>query len=524
MLIGGLALFLYGMNLMTNGLKSAAGGGLKSFLSSMTSNRWKAMLAGIGITAVIQSSSVTTVLAVGFVSAGLLQFQNTLGIILGANIGTTITAQIIAFKITKAALVIVSVGFLMSVAFRRKKIRETGNIILGLGLVFMGMNVMGEATEPLKYYEPFLNAMQNMDNPLWGILLGAVFTALVQSSSATTGVVIMMASQGLLGIEAGISLVIGANIGTCVTAMLSAIGKPRAAMQVAMSHVLFKVMGSLLWLAFIPQLGRLVYVITPNDLARQVANAHTVFNVVNAMLFIGFTVPIAKLVTIVLPVKNETEEQILPLLDSYYLSHVGLALDMVHQAIQKMGGRVAEITNEAINLVVSGNEQDLINLRHRDKIIDKEHAGILLFLQKLQQLELATHEANKLRNQIEAANILESIADLITTDLVEAANHRVDIGFNVSPETEKILSSLYNKSVIAYSDALNSFKQPLSSRHLLNGKTEFKEELANARNYLVSRLSDSNEHRIEIFRFESEILEVTRRLHSLSRRLIRKDI
>jgi len=217
---GGLAIFLYGMTVMTNGLKAAAGGNLKTFLSRMTSNRWKALLAGMSITAVIQSSSVTTVLAVGFVSAGLLQFQNTLGIILGANIGATITAQIIAFKVTKAALLLVIIGFLMNVSLQKRALKETGNIILGLGLVFLGMNLMGEGTGPLKTYQPFISAMQGLENPLWGVLFGFVFTAMVQSSSATTGVVITMASQGLIGINGGISLIIGANVGTCVTAVL----------------------------------------------------------------------------------------------------------------------------------------------------------------------------------------------------------------------------------------------------------------------------------------------------------------
>jgi len=196
LLVGGLALFLHGMNIMTDGLKAAAGSRMKAFLKSMTRNRWTSLLAGTGITAIIQSSSVTTVLAVGFVSAGLLSFQSTLGVILGANLGTTITAQIIAFKITSASWVMIAFGYLFSIVFARKSYKDIGTIILGLGMVFLGMSVMGEATEPLKTYPPFIELMKGLDNYFLAIIIGTLFTAAVQSSSATTGVVIILASQG----------------------------------------------------------------------------------------------------------------------------------------------------------------------------------------------------------------------------------------------------------------------------------------------------------------------------------------
>ena len=269
-LTGGLAIFLYGMLVMIDGLKAVAGSKLKTILIHMTSNRWSSLFAGAGITAVTQSSSVTTVLVVGFVSAGLLSFPRTLGIILGADIGTTLTTQIIAFKITEASLLIIVLGFLIKVIFNTKSYREYGTILLGLGLVFLGMNIMGQGVEPLRQHDPFISMMKGLENPLWGILLGAIFTALIQSSAATIGLVIVLAMQGLLNINAGISMIIGANIGTCITALLAALGRPRPAMQVAVSHVSFKIIGALLWFFFIPMLGRLVNQITPGDLPRQI--------------------------------------------------------------------------------------------------------------------------------------------------------------------------------------------------------------------------------------------------------------
>jgi phosphate:Na+ symporter len=204
-LAGGLALFLFGMEHMTDALKATTGRGMQRMLARMTTNRFKAVLAGAGITAIIQSSSVTTVLVVGFISAGLMNLGQGIGIILGADIGTTITAQIIAFKITHYALVLVAVGFAMLFAFKVERIKQYGTILMGLGLIFFGMDLMSTATSPLRTYTPFINLMQGMANPLAGILLGTLFTAIVQSSSAAIGVIIVLASQGLITLETGIA-------------------------------------------------------------------------------------------------------------------------------------------------------------------------------------------------------------------------------------------------------------------------------------------------------------------------------
>jgi phosphate:Na+ symporter len=227
-LLGGLALFLYGMDKMSESLKAVAGERMKSILARLTTNRVTGALTGAFVTAVIQSSSVTTVLVVGFVTAGLMSVSQSVGIIMGANIGTTITAQIIAFKVTKYALLIVAAGFAMLFLGKRERTRHHGAGIMGLGLVFFGMGVMGEAMAPLRSYQPFLDAMIRMENPAVGILVAALFTGLIQSSSATTGIVIVMASQGLITLTAGIALILGANIGTCVTALLASIGRSLA--------------------------------------------------------------------------------------------------------------------------------------------------------------------------------------------------------------------------------------------------------------------------------------------------------
>ena len=307
-LLGGLALFLFGMDQMSDALKSALGDQMKEQLARLTRNRFTGALTGAFVTAVVQSSSVTTVLVVGFVSAGMMSMTQSIGIIMGANVGTTLTAQIVAFNIEDAALWMVAAGFLMLFTGSKERIRHYGSVLMGLGLVFYGMGLMGNAMQPLRSYEPFLNLMNRMDQPLLAILIGALFTALVQSSSATTAIIITMAGQGLLTLEAGIILAFGANIGTCVTAQLAAIGKPREALRAACIHLFFNVGGVLIWLPFITLLAYWVTIISPAypelagtsrvaaEVPRQIANAHTLFNIINTLLFIGFTNYLAKFV------------------------------------------------------------------------------------------------------------------------------------------------------------------------------------------------------------------------------------
>ncbi len=520
-LIGGLALFLFGMDVMTKALKASAGNGLKNFLHKMTSNRWKGLVAGTTITAIIQSSSVTTVLAVGFVSAGVIAFQDTLGIILGAGIGTTITAQIIAFKVTRAALMMVIIGYLFTLISKAKRYHEFGNILIGLGLIFLGMNFMSEGMQPLKTYPPFLNTMQNLSNPGYGILIGALFTALIQSSSATTGIVIVLASQGLITSHGGIAIIIGANIGTCITAFLSAIGKPRAAMQVAIAHILFKVIGALLWVWFIPQLAGITEYITPGNLSRQIANAHTIFNVVNATLLIGFTKPIGRLIMKIYPAKSTDGKKELMLLDKYYLQNTDLAIDFVDKELEKLAVKTGTLLNTGLQVTLTGSTEELDALRQSDKAIDFHQKQILSYLQQIQQNQLSNKESSRIKKQLEVANILENAADIITTDMVEAAYHRTEKNFNISKDSHERLDKTYTlciESVIkAYTSYLTNNKE--LAHQVLKSKKAFKTSSLELQNYLAERLSVQDAHRIDIIRFETEITGLINRLFSQARRI-----
>jgi len=247
-LAGGLAFFLYGMEKMSEGMKKSAGDRMRNILSALTNNRVVGMFVGAFVTMVIQSSSATTVMLVSFVQAQLMTFVQSLGVILGADIGTTVTAQLVAFKLTDYALIMIAVGFALTMFSKKDSTKYMGEAILGFGILFFGMKLMSDAMRPLRTFQPFIDLLKGLENPALGLLVGTLFTALVQSSSAFTGIVIVLAQQGLLTLDAGIPLVMGANIGTCITAGLASIGTSREAKRVAIAHVMFKVGGVLLFI------------------------------------------------------------------------------------------------------------------------------------------------------------------------------------------------------------------------------------------------------------------------------------
>ena len=307
-LLGGLVLFLLGMNMMSEGMQKSAGSGLRSILGNLTRNRFTALGMGTVMTMVIQSSSATTVMMVSFVNSGLMVFRQTLGVILGAAIGTTITAQLIAFRLTDYALLMIAIGFALHGFAKKEKIVHAGEALMGFGILFFGMEIMSEAMTPLRTFTPFINFILHLENPLTGIIIGALFTALIQSSSAFIGIMIVLASQGLLNLQAGIPLLLGANIGTAITAILASLKASDDAKKVALAHTLFKVFGVLLVVWWIPRLVNLVEWISPSatgvdsmnvaasELPRQIANAHTIFNVLVTLIILPFLNTAANLI------------------------------------------------------------------------------------------------------------------------------------------------------------------------------------------------------------------------------------
>ena len=494
-LLGGLALFLFGMEQMADALKAVAGTRMRDILSRLTANRLMGAATGAFVTAVIQSSSVTTVLVVGFITAGLLSMSQSIGVIMGANIGTTITAQIIAFKVTKFALLMIAIGFAMMFTAKRERRRQQGAGLMGLGLVFFGMAVMGDAMEPLRSYQPFLDWMIRLENPAVGILVGALFTALVQSSSATTGIVIVMAGQGLISLPAGIALAFGANVGTCVTALLASIGKPREAVRAAVVHMLFNVAGVLVWLGFIDYLAQAVTWLSPTaeglagsdklaaEAPRQIANAHTVFNVTNTLLFLPFAAQFARLAQRLVPDRPIEEEMVVraKYLDAELLSTPSLALDRVRLEILHMGDRAKEMFAAILPAVLTGEREDLQAVAEMDDAVDTLHGHIITYLGKISQQTLAEEQTEEHIRLMEAANDLEAIGDIVETNLVTIGQRRLEQQVAISDATREVIEG-FHKAVAKSLDAAlaAATTKSVEARRVV---TSMKEE--------INRLADS---------------------------------
>ena len=522
-LLGGLAIFLFGMDQMTSALKSVAGSGMKRLLARLTTNRFKAVLAGGAVTAVIQSSSVTTVLTVGFVSAGLMTLEQSIGIIMGAEIGTTITAQIIAFKVTKYALAVVALGFMLQFFWKSDRVRQYGMLILGFGLIFFGMNLMRDAMSDLRSHQPFLDLMQRMDNPLLAILVSALFTGLVQSSSATTAVIIVLGGEGLISLEAAIALVLGANIGTCVTALLASIGKPRVALQTAMIHVTFNVTGVLLWFAFIPQLARWMEH-TASDVPRQIANAHTTFNVCNTLLLIWFTPLFARFVRWVVPLRPDVDQRARPkYLDDNLIETPELALDRSQRELVRMATFARANIAAAPSAVTTGTRQQLLALAGADDDVDALHGAIVTYLGRISQIGLTAKQTEMLYDQMAIANYFENMSDVVEKNLVALGLQRVGKELDISPQTREMVAGL-SRSVLAAVDecieAVATWDEEKANA-VIRRKGAISRQANAIHLHLTQRLVADAPHRQAAYAIEEELVETLKRIYYNAKRIAR---
>ena len=534
-LFGGLALFLFGMEQMADALKAVAGERMKVILAKLTTNRFMGALTGAFVTAVIQSSSVTTVLVVGFITAGLMSMAQSIGVIMGANIGTTITAQIVAFKVTKAALLMVAVGFGMLFFSKQEKIKQYGGMLMGLGMIFFGMSVMSDAMSPLRSYQPFLDLMARMDNPLIGILIAAAFTGLIQSSSATTGIVIVMASQGFITLQAGIALAFGANIGTCVTALLAAIGKPREAIRAAMVHVVFNVFGVLLWFGFIAQLAEFVTWFSPShpglsgmerlaaDTPRQIANAHTVFNLANTLIFIGFTSQFARVVEWLVPDRPLEEMLIVrpKYLDDAMLDTPSLALERVRLETGHMGDRVKEMLRQIMPAILAGDRTQLRAVAKIDDEVDVLHRHIIAYLANISRKTLTDEQTREFVNLMAAVNDLENIGDIIETDLVHLGHQRIDEGVSVSKSTREVLTKLHDVVSATAELATHAVteKDEHAAQDVIALKADINHLTDSAARHESQRLVAEEPNRLASYTVEMDIIEKLKRIYYFSKRM-----
>jgi phosphate:Na+ symporter len=532
---GGLALFLFGLELLTDGLKAIAGPSLPAMLGRMTSNRFKGAFAGAAITALLNSSTITTVLLVGFVSAGLMTLQQSVPMIMGANIGSTFTAQIIAFDLSASTPFLLAIGFLGRAFGRREVLRHTGSILLGLGLLFLGIEFMGDATQPLRTFQPFIDAMQDMKNPILGILIGAFFTAIVQSSAATLGIIIALAGEGLMPLEAGVALILGANVGTCGTALLASIGKSAEAARVGFVHLLFNVSGVLFFVFFIPQLADFVRTISPTapeleglarlaaETPRQVANTHTVFSVVSTLILIWFATPLAKLAEFVIPARrgDAAEAGDARYLDEASLTAPSLAIHKLHLEAERAGSLVLDMVRRGAPLAIRGSQAEIEALQRDGTQIGRLASAMLRYIGRLSEVEHTDEESRELVRLTETVNDLESISAVVATNMIATGQQRL---------AERVdLESLRDESTAAFAGFVTSQLEKTiatvgdpgrGEAPLADGASEQLERLAAAaRKSVLERLRLSDESAVLSFRLANDLIEQFKQIGRLSARI-----
>ena len=534
-LFGGLALFLYGLDQLSDGLKNAAGDTLKTLLTRLTTNRFLGALTGAVITGILNSSSVTTVLVVGFVTAGVMSLAQSVAVIMGANIGSTVTAQLLAFNLSAYALVPVAIGFFMFFASKRAKVRYWGMIVMGLGLVFYGMGVMSDAMKPLRSHEPFVQVLAKMENPLFGILAGALFTGLVQSSAATVGLAIALASEGLLSLPAGIALALGANIGTCVTALFAALGKPVEAVRAAVVHVGFNVLGVIVWLPFLGTLATLAIAISPSEqhldvsarlaaeVPRQIANANTLFNVINTVLFIGFTGWFARLATRLVRERKREDVLIIPkFLDPGSLGVPAIALENARQELSRLGDiartMLVDFPKESGGVTVD-TVASILQLRRKVEILE---SAVIKFLARIRQGNLPRAESETHIALVSAAIYFRNIADIIADDLVNVARAAMEGQLQAGTLKRTVLSECYQSVQRGLEIAVNAVRQP--NEQMQTGIKNVSDQVRALAEKLMSQvavgLDASDPNSLRTVRLQTIFVDGLRQISTLAERIV----
>ena len=519
-LFAGLAFFLLGMDMLASGLRAAAGAQMKNLLARFTNNRFKAALTGSVVTALVQSSSITTVLTVGFVSSGLMTLTQSVGVIMGANIGSTLTAQIVAFDIGEAALAMIALGFAVMFISKKKKLSNVGKGVLGFGLIFYGMMVMSDGMYPLRSYPPFTSMMAEMEHPLFGILCGALFTALVQSSAATTGIVIAFASQGVISLPAGIALVFGANIGTCATAILATLGKSDEARRVAVVHVIFNVIGVLLWVAFIPHLAAWVSSEVAGNVPRQIANAHAIFNISNTLILLPVAGVMAYLAEKIIPERIITEEPVSKFLDDSVISIPSVALVNARLEAARMGDKVYKL----MLAFPSEDNPDGSKKKFKklQKVITQLNIQILDYLANIRRGELSEEDSIDFQNIMITTDALESISELLINDLIRIEKHQKKHNISVSKEAKSLFANVFTDTATRLKQTLTVFsnEDKAGALQLLKKKDAQEQAYADLNSHQEMRFSEACGDRLDTFRLEMRFVSRLRNINMILNRIL----
>ncbi|MBQ3575617.1 MAG: Na/Pi cotransporter family protein [Clostridia bacterium] len=482
-LLGGLGLFLYGMQMMSNGLEAAAGNRMKKILEKLTSNRFLGVIVGAVITMVIQSSSATTVMVVGFVNSGMMTLQQAVWIIMGANIGTTVTGQLIALDIGLIAPLLAFIGVAMLVFLKKPSAHHFGQIIAGLGVLFIGMNMMSSSMSPLRDMPGFVSLMTKFSNPVLGILAGAVFTAIIQSSSASIGILQALALSGVIGLDNAVFVLFGQNIGTCITAVMASMGASRNAKRTTIIHLMFNLIGTTLFtiLCLVLPVADWVASFTPTNVSAQIANMHTIFNITTSLLLIPFGTKLAQLAAKILPEREEEEPDVLKLRyikkigtqPEYRVGNSAIAINGIRSELVRMAEMTRKNIEESFSAVLEGNTRRLADAEKVEEYIDYLNKEISAYISGIIAYETNEEDSKRISGYFKVSGDMERIGDHAInicdyTKLLE----KKKIGFSEQARSE--IEIMRKKSIEAF-DLLGDL-QPMD-QHQLRKISKFEEEI-----------------------------------------------
>lgn len=475
-LFGGLAFFLFGMELMSLGMKNAAGNKLRNILATLTGDRFRALILGFVVTLIIQSGGATSVMLVGFVQAGLMAFSQTIGVLIGAGIGKTVTIQLIAFKVTDYALVFIAVGCLIRLVSRKDTVRSIGEVILGFGILFYGLDLMGDSMAPLGQSEEVRSVLGRLANPLIGLAVGTLLTAIIQSSTAFIGILIILGTSGVItSLETMVPMILGANIGTCITAGMASIGTSRDAKRVAVANFLLRVFGVAIFYGFVPEISAFVHNLAgsfSSGIARDIANVHTLFNVSLAFLFIPITPQYAKFILKIMPDRPEdlARKHTTTFLDEAQILSPALALDLARAEISRMAEILERMLRSiAVPFVTDEEKKDKLHpemtlmqgVDLREEELDFLEEKIVSYLIRVAQMGNSAECTQIAYSMISIVKDMESIGDIVHRNVVPLINKKRSLSHDFSAEGREELT-IYHRKVC---NQIRLLKESFSERN-----------------------------------------------------------
>lgn len=500
-LFGGLALFLFGMEFMGDGLENAAGSRLKSFFDKAITNPLKGALVGTIVTAIIQSSSATTVMVVGFVNAGLMSLYQAVGVIMGANIGTTITGQLITFKIDDYIPLFIIIGAALILFMKQEKRKEIGKIVFGFGLLFMGLSQMKDAMSPIAQTTFFQDLILTLEgNMFLGILVGAAMTAVVQSSSASTAILLSLAATGAISLQVAIPILFGNNIGTCVTALLSSLNANKVAKKAAFIHLSFNLIGTLIFLPLINILSQVV-IYMGGDIDKQIANAHTIFNIVNAIILLPFAGVFVKLANLALKDK-EGEKPTINRLDRRFLETPAIAFEQAFQESLTMYDLAKENLTLSTNALIDGKVKNLKKIFENESEINRLERELSTFLVSISSHDITEVDTNRIASMIKIISDIERIGDH-SKNIAELAEEVSTSKLTFTSDALEELRLMYNYTIESINSSYASYKN--NNRQKANDTMIFEENIDRLEELLrdkhIQRLSQNkcNAHSGAVF-------------------------